>query len=1048
MTGKRTVGVRFILAAAALVAAVGPCALAQAPAKPKVDPSNIETLLDWARIFKGASREKLLDAVVVRVAVDARAGHTKANAARWRSVEKAVREMSRSSDPRDRLFVGRVRMLIASAYVVDGGADNIERGMTILAEVAKEPRSPEVVAVRARVLHAVAALLKPADGEGPRRADREAWRTDATGLLAAVRRLYARMGEPAGLKLLRDARKALAPLQPDQATTARGEPPARVDDAVAERRREAEGVVAGAVDSFLASIEAILVVDQLTPRRLAVHQESIRRYRIPPLLSRPFRAALDAKVGRVAADSAFAEWVKRPHSAVRARQLTGALDLLGGGRTNADRYYHTMLGTWRIDRSHRMGRAAPADKDLPQALAPHATQLDRLRIADPALVAGGKTPTELYVKALLAMYGPARSTAAMTALAGIKWDAGDPVQRALRRAVEYHLLRHDLSATGAPLAFWKDRRDRAAALHKGVQGTRDPDDACAATYRRLAEQFSTKLIEAVRKRIAPPIGKEKVALAAEYADLLPPEALTELLQSAVAQERLMGDSAARASLLELCDRVNKRSPGRADEVRKLLVDVPQDVGDRVAYYYRGGQFDRCRGAVEREHARRKRISPEMLMLAAAARCQSEWDTAPSVAALAKKVAAWIIAVKPAAGTPYKDLLGMSGLTGGTADRRDMLVALLYHARPKRPAGDAEKIIAACERARLGAGRGTTAPARAKPLKHLIGREAEIAGQLQALLRVHLARALTGERRARAMKEAAEAALPDPDSKRGQIYYGNGLAGRLPPLVRSELADAAYEGRLWSRAAVVYALELPDLGGSRKLSADQVEVYRRWLASRVNARSAGDLRRVPGLIRAEVKRTRRLVAGKEFTDGTDPARRAAAALIWDDAPAATRAPAQARRYREMVTRTTEVRLGAAEGNFSDWAPLRHDAGLNRYASLWCFAVIWPNTSGYRLTWAYRGGKWPKPLQEWVEKAVKGSPEPLEHFDRLVASWSDQAAKSPAGPSPRDIRAEAYLMRYLLHRDGASLHRAVASFAFGNPEWSLAVQLAEKAARRGR
>ncbi|HUU23318.1 MAG TPA: hypothetical protein VM389_12360 [Phycisphaerae bacterium] len=1023
-------------------------AFAQGRDRPEADPNNIETLLDWARIVKGPSRGKLLDAVVVRVALDARTGHTAANAARWRSVERAAADMSRSNDPEDRLFVGRIRLLIGSAYVVDGGSENIGKGQALFNQVGKEPRSTETIVVRARALHAVAALLEPADGDAQRDRDREAWRTDATGLLGAVRRLYARTGEPAGLDLLRAARKAIVPLLPERPAPPREDGRGAADDAIAARRQEAEGVVASAVDSFLAAIEAILVVDQLTARRLAEHQESIRRYRIPPLVSRPFRAALDAKVGRVAADSAFALWLKAPHSGVQATQLSRSFDLLGADKTNADRYGQALLGAWQVDRAHRTGRGYADGKDLSEALAPHAVQLDRLRIADPPLLDRPKAPVELYLQALLAAYGPDRSTAALTALGQRKWE-DDPTHRTLRRATEYHLLRRDLDGSaGAGLAFWNERRTRATALLEAVQGTRDPDDTCAVVYRQLVERTTAGLTHAVGERIAPPIGKEKITLAAEYAALLPPEALMALLESAVGQERLLGDPVARASLLKLSERVNQAVPGKADEVRKLLTEVPQAVDERVAYYYRAGQFDRCREAVEREHAQQKRIAPEMLLLGAAARGQEDWDQAPSVQELARRVAAWIVAVKPTAGTPYADLRDLSGLSDGTADRRDMVVALLYHARPNRPAGDPEKIIAACDRALQGADHSATAPARAQPLKHLIGREGEITARLQALLRVHLARTLSGEDRAKAMKAAAETVLPDPDSKRGGLFYGEGFAGRVPPLVRSELAEAAYEGRLWSHAAAVYALDLPAIGAGKKLTAEQVETYRRWLECRVHSRGGADPRRIPGLVRDEVKQTRTMVADKAFANGLDPVRRAAADLIWDDAPAATAAPANARLYRQMITRTAEVRLGGEEGNFNEWGPLRRDAGINRYASLWCFAVIWPNTSGYGLGWAYRGNDWPRPLQQWVQSTVEGKPEPLEHFDKLVASWSEQAAKRPgAGPSPRDIRAEAYLMRYLLHRDGASLNRAVATFAFGNPEYSLAVQLAGKTARRG-
>ena len=1041
MNTRRSAVAGYVLIAAAGLAMLAGTARAQRDGGDGKGPSNVETLLDWARIVKGRSRDKLLDAIVVGVAHEARAGHTKANARTWRSVDKAVRDMGRSGDPVDRLLVGRLRLVQASAHLVDGGSDNIDKGVAILKVLQRDPRSPESIVDRAKSLQGVALLLRPRDDDPLGRRNRNKWRVDRLGLLDTVRKLYARTGDVAGLPLVRAGRKSLAGLVPPapDAPADRKRPDGRL-------RREAEGVVASATDSFLASIEAIIAVDGLTGLQLVRHQESIRRYRIPPLVARAYRYALDTKVGRVAADGAFVLWVKKPHSKVRRQQLVRSLELLGANKINADLYYETLIGAWRTDRLLRTGRLDEDKKSFAAHLAPYKAQREQLKLTTPEILEAGDSPIERYVQALLDLYGPERSPAAMDALRDHDWNEKSPTQRALRRAVEYHVLRHNLRATGKGARFWHERHDRALAMHNETVAAKDPDADCAEAYKGLSDTMAARLARYVENHIAPPIGKEKIQLAVEYAWVLTPDALMKVLEPAATRERLLGDKEARVGLLNLADAINKASPGRADAIRKMLVDIPQESTDRLGYYYRNGQFDRCRQGVERIAGASKKVDPDALMLGAASKLQTGWAQAPSPTALAKQVAAWILKIKPGATSPYAHLRDMSGLTAGTADRRDMLVAMLYMARPKRPAGDAKSIIAACERARRHADRATSGPARAKAFDRLIGREGRMAGRIEALVRIRLARTLDGDERVAAMKQAAEGVLPDPAGKKGRVFYGEGLADRLPPVVRPDLAAAAFEGKSWARGAAVYELGLQLLTGRGALRVDDVESYRRWLQCRVLARAGDDPRRMPGLIRAEVKRTRSLVAGKEFRGVMDPPRRAAAALIWDDASAAARASAIAKLYRRMIARTAEVKLGGEEGNFNEWGPLRRHAGLNRYASLWCFAVIWPNTSGYRLKWAYRGSKWPAGLQKWVAGAVKGKPLPLAKFDALVDSWC-AAAKGP-GPSARDIRTEAYLMRYLLYKDRASLNRAVSTFAFGNPEYSLAVRLAGRASRRTR
>ena len=103
------------------------------------------------------------------------------------------------------------------------------------------------------------------------------------------------------------------------------------------------------------------------------------------------------------------------------------------------------------------------------------------------------------------------------------------------------------------------------------------------------------------------------------------------------------------------------------------------------------------------------------------------------------------------------------------------------------------------------------------------------------------------------------------------------------------------------------------------------------------------------------------------------------------------------------------------------------------------MLWPHTSRYPSPWAYRGRAWPGPLQRWVCSVRRGKVEPMEAFERKVSAWC--RGGSSAGPPGRDRRAEAYLVHYLLAKDARSLMRAVRSFAFGNPEYSLAVALAE-------
>jgi len=279
------------------------------------------------------------------------------------------------------------------------------------------------------------------------------------------------------------------------------------------------------------------------------------------------------------------------------------------------------------------------------------------------------------------------------------------------------------------------------------------------------------------------------------------------------------------------------------------------------------------------------------------------------------------------------------------------------------------------------------------------------------------------------------------------------------VLREELAPAAYEGRCWARAEVAYWCRLDRPARARALSAEDIELIRRWMECEVRRRGRAEATLAARVRQAAEKLRRyRLKVGRQdvevdllrrFAAGKDP-RRLAALMLW------ARRPEPARRdlpalYCRMVRDVARSKLTGAGPSFEEWSLLRADGRLHPHASLWCFASLWPLLGGVQRDWAYRGPAWPYPLQQWLRKVKRGNLGTAAEFDNRLQQWVRAAVQ--VGISSREVRAEAYLMRYLLgicdqrasgrsvRDERAFLLKAVRTFAIGNPEYRLAVELLE-------
>jgi len=457
-----------------------------------------------------------------------------------------------------------------------------------------------------------------------------------------------------------------------------------------------------------------------------------------------------------------------------------------------------------------------------------------------------------------------------------------------------------------------------------------------------------------------------------------------------------------------------------------------DLYRRATLAYEVDDLPRCRRIIEAIARVDGRCAPDMLVLGAACIWRQAWPSAKDAAALSQAVAAWWQKRKP--GDPYESLMGLKGLRAGTAARRDLAAALVYLGRADSDVRQLRALLEACARA----ARGASPPAQgftSRPFDRLVWDEPALAGYVHGLVQIRLAEAQTGVLRRNGMTAAVQRFLPDGSASRW---------ADLPPALQQAVADAVYEGHCWTRGSAVYGIQMRALrdevaAASRPLAPAEVEACRRWLECEVYRRAGADVS-LPNLVRHL-----RAAAGElAWTDGcvftglVSPARRSAAAKIWSGSDGQTNAIDDL--YSQMIRRTANKCLKRSDQRFDNtrWGPLRHNPRVNPYASLWCFVSVWPQSSRFPKQWAYAGPGWPKALQDWVEGSEgQDAASAAERFNRALEQWQGRA-----GPAGRDRRAEALLVRHLLYKDGGSLADAVRTFAFGNPEYSLAVRLAEE------
>jgi len=238
------------------------------------------------------------------------------------------------------------------------------------------------------------------------------------------------------------------------------------------------------------------------------------------------------------------------------------------------------------------------------------------------------------------------------------------------------------------------------------------------------------------------------------------------------------------------------------------------------------------------------------------------------------------------------------------------------------------------------------------------------------------------------------------------------------------------------------METKQLKKKPGLERREVGICRGWLESEVLRRAGGraGAKVVVKLLRDVVEKNRWL-KGKRMRGTVGEVRRRAAVRIWDKVGPKPKTEDLQELYCLMIRRTAG--RGTGDGGFGGWRRFDNDPEARPHASLWQCLSIWPDFRGYRMEWVYSGPEWPRDLQDrWVRKAKRGNPGSADKFEGLVKAWCDKAGKAaPRAPAARDVRAEAYLVRYLLFKDTSALAKAVRTFAFGNPEYSLAVELAE-------
>ena len=454
-----------------------------------------------------------------------------------------------------------------------------------------------------------------------------------------------------------------------------------------------------------------------------------------------------------------------------------------------------------------------------------------------------------------------------------------------------------------------------------------------------------------------------------------------------------------------------------------------DLYRQATLAYEVGDLKRCRQTVEAM----PRPTADLLVLGAACCWREGWVSARDLGELSQSVAQWWR--QHTAGDPYEALIGLEHLRAGTSARRQMLAALVYLGHPAPDVRQLRALADACaDAARVV--RAGAEPVGSRPFDRLVWDEPVLAGYVHGLLQIRLADRQTGVLRRTGMAAAAQRFLPEESASNWPA---------LPAAVQEAVADAAYEGHCWTRASAVYGMQMRSLreqaaaSPARALAPAEVEACRRWLECEVYRRAGRDV----GL--ANLVRHLRASAGElAWTEGrvfaglVGEARRSAAARIWSGSDGPTGAIDAL--YGQMVRKTANKCLGRGDLRLDNtqWGPLRSDPAINPYASLWCFVSIWPHSSSYPKQWAHAGAGWPRGLQDWVEESERQpAASAARQFEQALEQWGREA-----GPAGRDRRAEAHLIRHLLYKDVGSLADAVRTFAFGNPEYSLAVRLAEE------
>lgn len=423
------------------------------------------------------------------------------------------------------------------------------------------------------------------------------------------------------------------------------------------------------------------------------------------------------------------------------------------------------------------------------------------------------------------------------------------------------------------------------------------------------------------------------------------------------------------------------------------IEKPAELQNLAVRGFRLGKWSKCAETIGRIREKFSLLTSDQTALRAAAVVYANWPA------------------KLAAPADIDSIRDKTGLRRGTALRRDMLLGVEAMSHKEWPRAD-KALAAAC-------GGDASSPSAGPVYAALLPHEREVLRQLHgwALFERASAARSEGERKG-FMARAADLLLPGTEEEELKDQ---------PSLLRDKTAEALYHNR--TRRDQPFAAQAAKLYAAIVADEDKpsLENRRRYLECEY-------ARQPPP--REEWAEWLKTTADGISWDSVRPPRADAADLLLDPNKSklqqTDKAKDAANYYGRMSYQTALKLLGQGEGFGTRWGD-RSNYETKPYGPwilLW-HTVIYDEEKEV-------GDQWPGPLQEWVRK---GKPDGVEVFAGRVAVWQGAAGSWPN--LARDRAAEAYLFAALTAENEETrsvfLLRAAKTFAYGNPEYSLAVHL---------